>query len=983
MVKSKKDFQKVRVKVGRKLKCRNETVINLQKKRIILPKEREICKIQGDETSVRIFESSIHSLNIEDSALRQSALRALNRLLDPLAKGITTIPFLDKNVLSLSSNFISKVVDEHQKLLGSTVNTGCDIQIGNLIFVLGRFCRRVDDPRFCDEICQLFVKIVQIAYTHPKISDIIFELDQVVLNLLHRSELVWKFLGCHLSAYTFGLHCRLTTTMSILYQPSNRTKSVYSGVFDSLQQSIRFRAYSNLMIQCYNNLRQNRTFKTLSKYRAYLVRTTMVYLKDNQYTMSLSYSQSHHPWLYSSPYFSNEYLQLYIPLKGYYLKELIDFHPTSRTFDSGLFSVVKQSLIFSSSIKNIVVNNKNYQHKRSEKNQRNFTSREISDSSSIAYTPTWCQEDYDDQVMIHGLIGEGLILLDELNENPNEEVLSSLYYLLRALRVVFETKEVSFFTSHSSVKRDYSGWRLDVNEISPDLSTSLERFLAKFYSIYPLQLSPDSSLLMYIKCNKQKSQKIKNNVIGNAAFLLNSTNGQKSVNLTRKQFKQERKRRNKQLKRQLKNAIISGVTDDNNNNNNIDNVDDHIDSTVVDYDHSISTTNSNDYSTNNTFNSIRRISNPSTKGNLNNQILFWIQLINQSAFELFTYIEYYSFRCSTANHHSPFLWPPPENTQERLIKLWFNQLSSFDLSNAKTEFYHETSCWLRSFDLYLLSPYRFKWNVDISTRLFVSPVIIFLGQLFHLFAINNSVNGDKSLSKREHYLTGRCAGLLTTVLTRELLRLNEQKPESEKNLNDDDDVSVGMDVEFNSHGVEYNEMWLWNKLHNNLSDERIKSLHGSIFPTFINYLVQFSLNQSPRICYAPPLTEETVNIIRNQYPSCNISIGNLKQIQIVDSTWTACLLQLYHVKYSLAVKYVRENKELCTKLHLTETYLDNFTMLSVLNEKLNVQYDTQLLKDQTGWLVPGFLPRITDGRYTCPVFWRPLKDNRNKILPLL
>lgn len=87
-----------------------------------------------------------------------------------------------------------------------------------------------------------------------------------------------------------------------------------------------------------------------------------------------------------------------------------------------------------------------------------------------------------------------------------------------------------------------------------------------------------------------------------------------------------------------------------------------------------------------------------------------------------------------------------------------------------------------------------------------------------------------------------------------------------------------------------------NKLHNNLSDERIKSLHGSIFPTFINYLVQFSLNQSPRICYAPPLTEETVNIIRNQYPSCNISIGNLKQIQIVDSTWTACLLQLYHVK---------------------------------------------------------------------------------------
>ncbi|CAH8471401.1 unnamed protein product [Schistosoma rodhaini] len=770
-------------------------------------------------------------------------------------------------------------------------------------------------------------------------------------------------------------------TMSILYQPFNRKKSVYSGVFDSLQQSIRFRAYSHLIIQCYNNLRQNRTFKTLSKYRAYLVRTTMVYLKDNQYTVSLSYSQSHHPWLYCLPYFSNQYIQLYIPLRGYYLKELIDFHPTSRTFDSGLFSVVKQSLLFPSSIKN--VNNKHSQHKRNEKSQKSSTSGKISDNSSVVYIPTWCQEDYDDQVMIHGLIGEGLVLLDELNENPNEEVLSSLYYLLRALRVVFETKEVSFFTSYSSMKHDYSGWRLDVNEISPDLSTSLERFLDKFYSIYPLQLSPDSLSLMYIKCNKQKSQKSLNNQIGNYAFLLNSSNGQKSVNLTSKQFKQERKRRNKQLKRQLKNAINAGVTGDNNNNNNIDNVDDHDDSTVIDDGHSISTTNSIGYSTIDTSNSIRRINDPSTKGNMNNQIFYWIQLINQSAFELFTYIEYYSFRCSTANHHSPFLWPPPENTQERLVTLWFNQLSCFGPSNATTEFYHEISCWLRSFDLYLLSPYRFKWNVDISTRLFVSPVIIFLAQLFHQFATNNSIDGDKSLSKREHFLTGRCAGLLTTVLTRELLRPTEQKTGSERNLIDVDDVSVSMDVEFSSHGMEYNEMWLWDKLRSYLSDEIIKSPHGSVFPTLINYLVQFSLNQSPRICYAPPLTEETLNIVRNQYPSCNISIGNLKEIQIVDSTWTACLLQLYHVKYSLAVKYVRENKELCTKLHLTETYLDNLTPLSVLNEKLNVQYDTQLLKNQTGWLVPGFLPRITDGRYACPVFWRPLKDNRNKILPLL
>ncbi|CAH8446708.1 unnamed protein product [Schistosoma turkestanicum] len=882
-----------------------------------------------------------------------------------MAKEIITIPFLDKNVLTLSSKFMVKAIDGQQKLLGSSISTGCDIQIGNLIFVLGRFCRRVDDPRFCDDICQLFVKIVQIASTHPKISDIIFELDQVVINLLHRGEQVWKFLGCHLSAYAFSLHCRLITTMSILYQPFNRTKSVYSGVFDSIQQSIRFRTYSHLMIQCYNNLRQNRSFKILSKYRANLLRATMVYLKDNQYTLSLSYAQSHHPWLYSLPYFSNESRQLYVPLKGYYLKELIDFHPTSRTLDSGLSCVAKQSAVFPSSITNMVVNNKNAQNKRSERNQRDSKSREISDSSSFDYIPTWRQEDYDDQVMIHGLIGEGLVLLDELNENPNEEVLSSLYYLLRSLRVVFEKKEVSFFTSSSRIKHDYSGWKLDVNEISPDISTSLERFLAKFYSIYPLQLSSDSSLLMYIKCNKQKSQKSRNNQIKNYAFLLNSSNGQKSMNVTRKQFKQERKRRNKQLKRQLKNGVIPDVT-----NNDDENDDDYGGSTIVDDDHLTSTTDS-----------IKRSSNSSTKSNLNNQILYWIQLINQSAFELFTYIEYYSFKCSATNYHSPFLWPPPENTQERLIKLWFSHLSYFDLSNATTtDFYYKTSCWLRSFDLYLLSPYRFKWNVDISTRLFISPVIIFLGQLFYQIAVNNSIDVDKSLSKREHYLTGRCAGLLTTILTRELL-LTEKKIGSEKNLTDDDE-SVSIDADFGSHEMEYNEMWLWNKFScDNLSEEIMKSLHGSIFPTLVNHLVRFSLNESPRICYAPPLTEEALNIVRNQYPSCNISIGNFKQIQIVDSTWTACFLQLYHVKYSLAVKYVRENEELCKKIHLTETYLDTLNPLSVLTEKLNIQYDTQLLENQTGWLVPGFLPRITDGRYTCPVFWRPLKDNRKNLLP--
>ncbi|TNN11832.1 hypothetical protein EWB00_004315 [Schistosoma japonicum] len=963
MVKSKKDFQKVRIKVGRKLKSQNETVINLQKKKIILPKEREIAKSQGHETSVQIFESSIRSLNIEDKSLRQSALRALNRLLDPLAKQITTYPFLDKNVLTLSSNLLPKVVSSQRKLLESSLSMGCDIQLGNLIFILGRFCRSVDDPCFCDEIRHLFIKIVQIAYTHPKISDIIFELDQVVLNLLHRSEQVWKFFGCYLSTYSFSLHHKLIKSMSILYQPSSRIKSVYSAVFDSIQQSIRFRAFTHLLIQCYNNLKQNCTFKILSKYRADLVRATMIYLKDNQYTVSLSYSQSCHPWLYSLPYFSNDCCQLYITLKGYYLKELVDFHPTPRCFVSSLFSdAIKPSLVFPSPTTHTLLNDRNARNKQGEKYQKNYADK-ISDNS-IAYFSTWYQENYDDRIVVHGLIGEGLILLDELCENPSVEVLSSIYYFLRALRAIFETKDIGFFTSYSGGKHDYTGWKLGVNEISPDLSTSLERFLAKFYSIYPLQLSPDSSLFMHTKYYNNNLKNKNNNQGRNYFMRLNSFTGQKPVNLTRKQLKQERKRKNKQLKRQLETAAGG---DDN----------DFDDGDAAFVDNVASTTNSIDSSTNNVFGCVMKTNNFSTKGNPNSQALYWIQLINQSAFELFTYIEYYSFQCSNVDFHSPFLWPPPKDTQERLIELWFNQLLCCRLFNGITsDAYYATSCWLRSFDLYLLSPLRRKWDIDISTRLFTSPVIIFLGQLFHQFA-----NTDKSLSKREHYITGRCAGLLTTVLTRELLFACEYKTELEKNIEDDESPSVN--VKCNYQAKDYDETWLRDKLsHYNLSDNVFTSLHQSIFPNFVNCLVQLSLKQSPRVYYAPPLTEQTLNIVRNQYSNCNISIGNLKQIQIVDSTWTACLRQLYNVKYSLVVKNVCDNTELCTKLYLTETYLDNLTPINILIEKLNIQCDNQLLENQTAWLVPGFLPRITDGRYTCPVFWRPLKDNGNNTLSL-
>lgn len=45
--KKSKDFQKVRIKVGRKLKRRNETVVKLTSRKIILPKEKKqnVCTL--------------------------------------------------------------------------------------------------------------------------------------------------------------------------------------------------------------------------------------------------------------------------------------------------------------------------------------------------------------------------------------------------------------------------------------------------------------------------------------------------------------------------------------------------------------------------------------------------------------------------------------------------------------------------------------------------------------------------------------------------------------------------------------------------------------------------------------------------------------------------------------------------------------------------------------------------------------------------
>ncbi|CAH8833645.1 unnamed protein product [Trichobilharzia szidati] len=867
MSKKKKDFQKVKVKLGRKLKSQNETVINLSKKRIILPKEREFKKTEGDKTDIQTFDNCIHSLNIEDSALQHSSLRTLNRLLDPLTKQLNALPFLDRNVLTVSSNFIEKVIDGHQKLLGISSNLGCNIQLGNLIFMLGRFCKRVDDPRFCGEIRQLFIKIVQIASTHPKISDIIYELDQVIIYLLQRTEHVWKFFGCQLASYVFGLHCRLVTTMSQLYNGSNRTKAVYSGVFDSVQQFIRFRAYCHLLIQCYSNLKQNRTFKVLSKSRADLVQASMVYLKDNQYTSSLSYSQGNHPWLYSLPYFGHQRsTQCYVTFKGYYLKELIDFHPVSYNLNYGLFGIVKQSLMFP---KNMTVNNENVSIKRSENSRKNSIEVDMLKNDSIGGTQMWCQEDYDDQVLGHGLIEEGLILLDELTEHPSEEILSSLYYFLRGLRVLFETKSVDFFTSYSSVKNNHSGWKSDINNISPDLSTSLERFLMKFYAVYPLQLSDnnnnnnDRSLIQQPQQQHRQHKKGMGKQAENYLRLLNTFNGQqKSVNLlSRKQLKQERKRKNKQLRRQM--TIAGGdsspittptTTTTEMEEETSDPLDESIiDSMNIDNVSKIPSTRANSSNINN--------------HNNNNQISHWINLINLSAFELFTYIEYYSLKCSEVSGHSPFLWPPPDDMQERLIKLWFDQLSEFLLMSnttitTTTDIIYDISHWLRAFDLYLFAPCRLKWSIDTSTRLFIPPVIIYLGQLFHQLSMN-TLDKDKYLSKKEHFLIGRCAGLLTTFLTKDLLVNRQNKIELNSNSCESEDENLEVDF----HAIEYDEMWIWKKSCISLSDTGIQPVYGSIFTSLVNCLAKLSLKEPPRVCYAPPLSEHTLDsiLVLNKY----------------------------------------------------------------------------------------------------------------------
>ncbi|VDP98779.1 unnamed protein product [Trichobilharzia regenti] len=403
---------------------------------------------------------------------------------------------------------------------------------------------------------------------------------------------------------------------------------------------------------------------------------------------------------------------------------------------------------------------------------------------------------------------------------------------------------------------------------------------------------------------------------------------------------------------------------------------------------------------------------PSTKtnssNNNNNQISHWINLINLSAFELFTYIEYYSLKCSEVSGHSPFLWPPPDDMQERLIKLWFDQLSEFLLTSntttTTTDIIYDISHWLRAFDLYLFTPCRLKWSIEsillptapryelttsqrfildpkaikyTSTRLFIPSVIIYLGQLLHQLSMN-TLDRDKYLSKKEHFLIGRCAGLLTTFLTKNLL-VNRQNIEVNSNSCESEDENIEVDFQ----AIEYDEMWIWKKSCISLSDTRIQPVYGSIFTNLVNCLARLSLKEPPRVCYAPPLSEHTLDSMRNQYPSCNVSLSSVKQIQIIDSTWTACLLQLYQIKYSPAMKCIHENKELNTKLNTTAAYLDNLTSMNILSKKLNISCTEELLDNsQTGWLVSGYLPRITDCRYTCSVFWRPLKDNRNHLLHL-
>ncbi|KAF8567053.1 hypothetical protein P879_07097 [Paragonimus westermani] len=475
MAKKKKsrDFQKVRIKVGRKLKRQNETVIDLTRKKIKLPREREITMAVPDQTGVHVVDEAICNLGLEKSSLQLQAVQSLNNILDPFVKQLASFSFAECSFLTVQARSVVPLVALYRALLHCKPPSQLSLQLGDLSCALARVCRGAQDPRVCVGIGQLCQKLLRLFSLHRNFQDFLRTLDICAVALLQRVESTWLWFGCRLADLALQAHCELVCSMTLGFGYAKPCV----GLVDPVEQLIRSSVLSRALAHLYVDLKQ-RTMNDALRDRVNLLQATLSYFKDDQYSTHAAYSAHSHPFgltLNTLPVFDNLSKEFHLPLHGYTLTKLLQSSLRPTVVDFPLMDMEARNLLFEQPrAKSNACNGLSCRLKRMPRKMVHQEKPFIMSNSQNENMVLGGQQLENERAMVCGLLEEGFKLLGEITTEPDINVLCGLYCVLRCLRVLMESKSVTFFAPTFS-------------ENNSDVGYALDRFVTRLYSIFPVR----------------------------------------------------------------------------------------------------------------------------------------------------------------------------------------------------------------------------------------------------------------------------------------------------------------------------------------------------------------------------------------------------------------------------------------------------------------------------------------------------------------
>ncbi|VDO13449.1 unnamed protein product [Rodentolepis nana] len=418
-----KDFNKVKLKLGRTLKRQNETVVDLSKKKIFLPKEKTQTKYDVPKEPNEIFCEYVGGLKSSSESSQLHALSCIQSVLQPYILQINSDwnsqPFVYHNEVSLKSL---------DTLLGFDIKQGqIALQFGDLFEAIEKLSRHSTSGQIPSEIAKLCAMVTTIFSVHPRIFCGAFAIDVISLSLLHRSEFWFRIAGVKVLADLMEARYRVLTSLlcAVDHLSSFSIIDELKIWIDAVNYSARIRTYTRLLIRHYESLHENKAFDAISS-RKTLLKATMKYLRDIQYT------------LYVTPL---------VPLS---VDSKVKLHPFLASVELSILHVYSPVGYSGTNL------NSTWMLKAAnpilDKVSNSSVSKVDKSGSKNNSAPLLnkFQEDLAlDSNLVYFVLKECHYLLDELLHKPSPDTIFELIYAIRFLRVFLEMNPSYFASEHS------------------------------------------------------------------------------------------------------------------------------------------------------------------------------------------------------------------------------------------------------------------------------------------------------------------------------------------------------------------------------------------------------------------------------------------------------------------------------------------------------------------------------------------------------